>query len=110
VDQVRFWNEQYLLEAFLNYNDEWRILGALNYLRHEHSDFMRDALCCSFCEHTEPGSFYIQRIPDPTRYEQPDHGDSMIDMGSSDPAHYRNRTDVAKRTTVRPLLSKTGIR
>jgi hypothetical protein len=28
------WNEQYLLEAFLMYNSEFRIIGALNYLAH----------------------------------------------------------------------------
>ena len=28
----RLWNEQYLLEAFLSYNNEFRIVGAVNYL------------------------------------------------------------------------------
>ena len=31
-DDVRFWNEQYLLEAFLTDNTRWRIIGALSYL------------------------------------------------------------------------------
>jgi hypothetical protein len=35
------WNEQYLLEAFLSFNDSFEVLAALNYLSHEH----RDALC-----------------------------------------------------------------
>lgn len=29
MDEVKFWNEQYLLEAFLTSNHEWRIVGAL---------------------------------------------------------------------------------
>lgn len=31
-DDHRLWNEQYLLEAFLSYNRDFRILGAVNYL------------------------------------------------------------------------------
>lgn len=33
---VNFWNEQYLLEAFLTYNSEFEILCAVNYLKHNH--------------------------------------------------------------------------
>jgi predicted O-methyltransferase YrrM len=33
----RLWNEQYLLEAFLYYNNQFRIVGALNYLSHHYS-------------------------------------------------------------------------
>lgn len=32
----RLWNEQYLLEAFLSCNSEFRIIGALNYLFHHY--------------------------------------------------------------------------
>ena len=35
ADQVLFWNEQYLLEAFLSHNDRWRVRAALNRL-HRH--------------------------------------------------------------------------
>lgn len=31
-----FWNEQYIVEAFLTFNSEFRIIGALNYLAHNH--------------------------------------------------------------------------
>ncbi len=34
----RLWNEQYLLEAFLSFNPEFRILGAVNYLFYTHRD------------------------------------------------------------------------
>ncbi len=40
-DEVRMWNEQYLLEAFLTHNRNWKIIGALNYLRHNHYDNLK---------------------------------------------------------------------
>ena len=35
---VRFWNEQYLLESFLAFNSGFRVIGALNYLCHHHRE------------------------------------------------------------------------
>ncbi len=32
IDKISFWNEQYLIEAFLSYNNEFEILSALNFL------------------------------------------------------------------------------
>lgn len=59
-DEVRFWNEQYLLEAFLSHNSSWKIIGALNYLRHNHYDKLHSV--APFLTHQrEPGSFYIQK-------------------------------------------------
>lgn len=60
VDYVRFWNEQYLLEAFLSCNDQWKIIGALNLLKHECFDLMQRK-CPNLTEQHEPGSFYMQR-------------------------------------------------
>jgi len=60
-DEVRLWNEQYLLEAFLTHNDQWRILAALNYLTHEHHEALK-ARCPFLTREVEPGSFYIERI------------------------------------------------
>lgn len=34
----RLWNEQYLLEAFLSYNNEFRIVGAVNYLFNKYKE------------------------------------------------------------------------
>lgn len=31
-----FWNEQYLLDAFLTFNRDYTIIGALNFLRHNY--------------------------------------------------------------------------
>lgn len=61
VDEVRFWNEQYLLEAFLTLNSDWRIIGALNFLQHHNYEELK-ARCPFLTEDREPGSFYIQRV------------------------------------------------
>lgn len=59
-DEVRFWNEQYLLEAFLTQNSKWKIIGALNYLHHHHYEKLK--LVAPFLTtEREPGSFYIQK-------------------------------------------------
>lgn len=55
------WNEQYLLEAFLTQNPEWKIIGALNMLRHRHFEQLRQ-VCPYLTPDREPGSFYIQRV------------------------------------------------
>lgn len=60
-EEVRFWNEQYLLEAFLTHNHNWKILGALNFLRHNHYDALK-AVAPYLTPDREPGSFYIQKI------------------------------------------------
>ena len=60
LEENRFWNEQYLLEAFLTHNDSWKILGALNYLRHNHFESLRLAAPFLTADR-EPGSFYMIR-------------------------------------------------
>jgi len=61
VDEVRLWNEQYLLEAFLTNNDHWKVVGALNYLQHNFHEQLR-SVCPFLAPTTEPGSFYMQKI------------------------------------------------
>lgn len=36
-----FWNEQYLLEAFLCHNSSWKIIASLNHLCHNHHDALK---------------------------------------------------------------------
>lgn len=55
---TRFWNEQYLLEAFLSFNSAWKILGALNFLHHNHYSLLKEK-CPRLTPAREPGSFYI---------------------------------------------------
>lgn len=66
VDEVRLWNEQYLVEAFLSHNQDWQVIGALNYLRHQYSPALSKSLACSLNNGNEPGSFYLQRTPPAT--------------------------------------------
>jgi hypothetical protein len=61
TENVRFWNEQYLLEAFLTCNHEWKIIGALNFLHHNHFEKL-SSICPFLTPEREPGSFYIQKI------------------------------------------------
>jgi hypothetical protein len=61
VDEVKLWNEQYLLEAFLTSNNEWKILGALNYLHHDHYEQLK-AKSPYLTLDREPGSFYLEKI------------------------------------------------
>jgi len=61
IDEVKFWNEQYILEAFLTCNTQWKIIGALNYLQHWHYDALKE--CSPFLTpERQPGSFYIQKV------------------------------------------------
>jgi len=62
VNEVVFWNEQYLLEAFLSCNPQFSIIGALFFLKNYHKDaiFEKLPLLKQFPE-TEPGSFWIRK-------------------------------------------------
>jgi Methyltransferase domain len=57
------WNEQYLLEAFLTFNNRFKIIGATNYLSHNHVEAF-SARCPVFAKQSgrEPGAFWIQKI------------------------------------------------
>jgi hypothetical protein len=56
----RLWNEQYLLEAFLSFNSDFRIIGALNYLAHNYRKELK-AKCPIFAkqQNREPGAFWM---------------------------------------------------
>ncbi|OSY87024.1 hypothetical protein WH52_13240 [Tenacibaculum holothuriorum] len=56
--EYKLWNEQYILEAFLTSNKNWRIIGALNYLKHNYYNELL-AQCPRLTPKREPGSFYI---------------------------------------------------
>lgn len=60
VEDVRLWGEQYLFEAFLSHNSEWKIICALNYLSHHHREQLRVA-APRVDDTCDPSSFYIQR-------------------------------------------------
>jgi hypothetical protein len=62
VDQVRLWNEQYLLEAFLACNTRFRVFGALNFLSKQYPERLAEKFPV-FREkagNCDPGSFWLQ--------------------------------------------------
>ena len=64
LDQVRFWNEQYLVEAFLSFNSAFRVVGAVNFLAHHHRDQI-ETKCPVLRENigiARPASLWLQRI------------------------------------------------
>lgn len=63
VEDVRLWNEQYLLEAFMSCNDSYEITGALNYLHHNYfEEFSAKApILKKEGKNREPGSFWLRR-------------------------------------------------
>lgn len=61
-ERVLFWNEQYLLEAFLSFNNAFEIVGAVNFLMHHYPDeLLKKCPVLSLEKGREPGSFWIKR-------------------------------------------------
>ena len=60
VEDVLFWNEQYILEAFLSCNKQFKIIAALNYLKNHYPNEMMSKLPLlrKYPSH-EPGSFWM---------------------------------------------------
>lgn len=59
--EVKFWNEQYLLEVLLANSTRYKIVGALNHLHHHHYDSIK-RVSPYLTPEREPGSmyFYVQ--------------------------------------------------
>jgi len=58
----RFWNEQYLLQAFLAFNNSFEVLWASSYLHLKHPERL-EAAFSSYRRTTHwPGSFWIRRV------------------------------------------------
>lgn len=60
-EEFRFWNEQYLLEAFLCFNDQFEIMYTLNHLKHEALPEIREVLK-NLNQKDEPASFWFKKI------------------------------------------------
>lgn len=58
-DDVKFWNEQYLLEAILSNSARYEIVAALNLLKHEHFEDLK-LVCPTLTDIDEPGSLYFR--------------------------------------------------
>lgn len=58
LEEVLFWNEQYMLEAILANSNKYRILLALNFLKNNYFKKLKK-VCPFLLTKNEPGSFYI---------------------------------------------------
>jgi hypothetical protein len=63
LDKHLLWNEQYLLEAFLSNNSDFKVTGSLNYLRNNYADtFMEKFPISAGNDKIQPGAFWLKRI------------------------------------------------
>ena len=58
---LRLWNEQYLLEAFLYYNDSFEIIYSLNYLKTNHFRATQQTLT-NLSVQDQPASIWLRKI------------------------------------------------
>jgi hypothetical protein len=58
----RFWNEQYLLQAFLSFNCAFEVLWAGGYMHLRHSQVLRRAFNSYNTSAASPGSFWLRKI------------------------------------------------
>jgi hypothetical protein len=61
MDQLRFWTEQYLLQAFLAFNDTFEILWAGSYMHLTHPERLERAFRSYRRTTRWPGSFWMRR-------------------------------------------------
>jgi hypothetical protein len=62
MDKVRFWNEQYLLQAFLAFNDTFEVIWGGNYMHLKHPGKLEQAFSSYSRETRHPGSFWMRKI------------------------------------------------
>lgn len=62
VNEHRFYSEQYLLQAFLAFNNTFRVLWASSYMHLRHPDKLEAAFGSYDRSRRWPGSFWMQRV------------------------------------------------
>jgi predicted O-methyltransferase YrrM len=63
IDDVMFWNEQYILESFLSCNRSFEIIGALHYLKsHYPYEVFAKLPVLGKMKDEVPGSFWIKKV------------------------------------------------
>ncbi len=61
LDEIKLWNEQYILEALLSNTKRYKIIASLNLLKNDYYDELKNV--CPFLDlEREPGSIYLQII------------------------------------------------
>ena len=62
VEDHEFWNEQYMLYTFLQYNQAFKVLWAGNYMRLHHPELLMHSFPSYQRDTVVPGSFWIQKV------------------------------------------------
>ena len=62
LERKVFWNEAYLLQAFLAFNSAFEVLWSSSYLHHRHPSAIRRVLPPYDPQNEIPGSFWMRRI------------------------------------------------
>jgi hypothetical protein len=62
LKDYRFWTEQYLLQAFLTFNNSFEVLWAGSYMNIKHSHQLKTAFSSFKRNDTWPGSFWMKKI------------------------------------------------
>jgi predicted O-methyltransferase YrrM len=65
VGQKRFWNEQYLLQAFLAFNEAFEVIWGSSYMHLNHPDRLASAFPSYEETSAWPGSFWVRRATAP---------------------------------------------
>lgn len=58
----RFWNEQYLLQAFLSFNTSFEVLFGGSYMHQKHADKLGKAIASYDQKTCWPGNFWLRRV------------------------------------------------
>jgi hypothetical protein len=61
LKKYKFWNEQYLLQAFLAFNRSFEVLWAASYMHLNHPDRLEEAFNSYRRDQRWPGSFWIRK-------------------------------------------------
>lgn len=61
VDDLRFWNEQYILQAFLAFNHAFEVLWAGYHMHMQYPDRLEAAFSSYRREQSAPGSFWMRK-------------------------------------------------
>ena len=59
LEDIRFWNEQYLLECILSSSNRYEVIAALNFLKHNRYKELK-RVCPYLNKNREPGSIYLK--------------------------------------------------
>ena len=62
LDEHRFWTEQYLLQAFLCFNDSFEVLWGSYYMNHYHPDILERCFPAYESGKAAPASFWIKKV------------------------------------------------